>query len=295
MKGKCALLLAFALGPAAWADTVAYWNFNSNPPDASTATGSTLPVLGNAAAFLVGATVTNSFGVLGTSPDPGADNTSWRIARFPPQSTAFRSSRVQFNVSTFGYQNIALSWAQRNSDTASRLWRVQYSTNGTDFHNHTLITSVQNVWQMFSANFALVIGANDNPSFAVRLVSEFGSTATGPAYLPANPSSSYSENGTLWLDTVTVTGQITDPFNAYPTMTSLGSVTTRVDSLTAPLPFTIGDVETLPDLLQLSASAVNPALVQQFDFFRRWRGAHAANHPGPRADRRNGSDCGGHG
>ena len=263
-----AFLLALMTGSAAWADTVAYWNFNSNPPDASTATGTTAPKTGNAAALLAGTTVTNSFGVLGTSPDPGADNTSWRIARFRGTTIGNKSSGVQFNVSTLGYQNLALSWAQRNSDSASRYWRVQYSTNGVDFHDHTVITTVQNVWQTFSVSFGPLPGVIDNPNFAVRLVSEFQITATGggtDGYVAANPGNAYSGNGTLWLDTVAVTGDFADPFNAFPTITPIISVTTRVDTASAPLPFSIGDAETAPDLLQLTATAAYPALVQAFN------------------------------
>jgi hypothetical protein len=262
-----AVILTFTAGEATSAEIVAYWDFNSNPPDFVTTTGTTEPAAGHGAAFTVGSTVTNSFGVLGMSPDPGLDNTSWRIARFPPQSVAPRSSGAQFNVDTSGYQNIVFTWAQRNSPMASRLWRVQYSTDGADFRNHTLITSTQGVWQTFSANFALVNGADNNPAFAVRLVSEFAKTPTGPVYLPANPGDNYGENGTLWLDTLTVSGEFTDPFNSYPTLTRLSSVTTRVDTATALLPFTIADVETEASALQLAASAENPRLIQQFDFF----------------------------
>jgi hypothetical protein len=258
------LLLATLAGfPAARADVVAHWNFNSIPPDANGNSGTTAPATGAGAAFTVGLTVTNSFGVLGQSPDPDADNTSWRIARFPPQSAAPRSSGAQFAVDTTGYQNIVVTWAQRNSDTASRLWRVQYSANGTDFQNHTLITSTQNVWQTFSASFVLIPGANHNPTFAVRLVSEFGDTPTGPVYLPANPANTYSMNGTLWLDMVTFSGEPTDPFNDAPTISVHGDVTTRVDTATAILPFAIADHETPAGGLAFTATADNPALIEQ--------------------------------
>jgi hypothetical protein len=210
-----------------WADTIASWDFNSYPPDFNPNTGTTAPAEGGGAAFVVGTTVTGGFRALGTSPDLSADNTNWRLGPFPAATTGNKSSGAQFNVDTSGHEGITIAWAQRNGDSSSRYWRVQSSTNGADFIDHTVVTNSQNVWRTFSASFEFLPGVNDNPRFAVRLVSEFQSTAINSgaaAYVGANPGTAYGSGGLLYLDTVVFAGTPINPFNTPPSIATTGAV-----------------------------------------------------------------------
>jgi hypothetical protein len=270
LQGLTAMAFVLCLLPDSMqsSEVVAQWNFNSLELDTSSATGTLWPATGSGDASVVGS-VTQSFGTIGTSPDPGPDNSSWRIASFPLQYTGNKTSGVEFRAYTFLFQNIRMTWNQRNSDSASRYWRVQYSTNGVDFVDHSVVVSTPNIWQTFSADFSLVPGSDNNFSFAVRLLSEYQSSASGSGgfgYPAANPNNTYGSSGTLWLDMVTFTGDTSDPGNFRPTVTGLADVTTRVDNATQPQAFTIGDAETPVNLLQVTALIDNPSLVDRVEF-----------------------------
>src|SRR5690606_19437740 len=127
--------------------------------------------------------LTQSFGTVagGATSDPAAaDNSMLRLSSFPTQSTENKTHGIELRAGTLGRGNIALVWDQLNSATASRYWRVLYSTNGTDFIDHQLISNrVASSWTRQVVSFAALPGVDHNPSFAFRIVSEFA-----PASLP---------------------------------------------------------------------------------------------------------------
>src|SRR5204862_6678553 len=92
-----------------------------------------------------------------------------------------KTAGVQFNVSTVGYTNVAVSWEQLNNATSSRYTRFQYSTDGganwTD--GPSIVTTQNNAFVFHTADLSGVSAAENNPNFAFRMVSEFESTAIG--------------------------------------------------------------------------------------------------------------------
>ncbi len=141
-KTPILLCVLFAVCSSAYAATIAHWNFNSPVPDTNATTGTTAPYFGAGTALLVGgvsATFTDPAG----SSDPAADNSNWRITTWPAQGTQNKQNGIRFDVPTVGYRNVTLSWDLRNSGTASKYTRLQYTTNGTDFidfsgHHHAV-------------------------------------------------------------------------------------------------------------------------------------------------------------
>jgi len=113
-------------------------------------------------------------------------------------------------VSTVGYQNIVMNWDHYNSASASRYWRVQYTVDGENFIDYIGITNTTvTAFRPFSVDFASIPEANDNPNFGVRIVSEFEVTSTGEGearYVAVAEGSGYSPAGTLWLDSVSFSG-----------------------------------------------------------------------------------------
>lgn len=217
-----AMLLA---GLVAWGpggvrgEVIAYWDFNSQPPDADFTTGSLVPVHGAGVAGKVGA-VTDSFTASNGSSDLVADNSNWRLSGWPAQGTGNKAHGVEFAVSTAGFHRIRIGFDLRNSNTASKYARLQYSTNGVDFIDHTVISMPNERWvngQMIS--LADVPGVANNSAFVFRVVTEFESTATGagaPAYVPSRAGSAYGANGTMRFDLVMVSG---DPLTPDPART----------------------------------------------------------------------------
>lgn len=191
--------------------TIAQWGF-----DAETLT----PDVGSGVANNVGGTTTGAFA--GGNPSTGK---GWNTTSYPEQGVASGTAGVQFTVSTAGYSNINLTWDNRNSNTAANRMRLQYTLNGTNwvnfeanagnainktlsgedvgFDNGRYITNVGAAWFNREAKFNAIPGANNNPAFAVRMVSEFGN---GSEYLPSNPDGNYGTGGTTRFDNVTFIG-----------------------------------------------------------------------------------------
>ncbi len=204
------LLLTFLWScVVAQAEVITYWDFNSQPPDLNLSTGTLAPVHGSGTAQTVGG-VTESFTASNGSSDLVEDNSNWRISGWPLQGTGNKAHGVQFAVSTVGYRRIRVEFDLRNSNTASKYTRFQYTTNGTDFIDHVVITMPAETWvNEQSISLEGVPGVENNPAFKFRFVTEFQNTATGlgsAGYVPSASGSSYGTNGTLRFDLVMVSG-----------------------------------------------------------------------------------------
>jgi endonuclease/exonuclease/phosphatase family metal-dependent hydrolase len=207
---------------------LAQWNFNSVTPDNSTTTGSTAPSIGTGTASLLSGN-TASFATGDQTLDPAGttDNSGWNTTSYPTQATGNKTRGVQFAVSTAGKQNIAASWSSQSSNTGSKYGRLQYTTNGTDYVDFPAAFTNGTTFTPKTNSLAALAGVNNNPNFAIRLVSEFESTALGTAnnnYVATGPTSSYAPTGTMRYDLVTIYGTsiITNPPALAP---NLGTIT----------------------------------------------------------------------
>lgn len=207
-----ALLLAFAFGSyeASAQVTITQWNFDQEV---------VTPTLGSGTAENIGGTTTGWAG-----GNPG-DGRAWNTAAYPLQSTLSGTAGVQFTVSTSGYSDIQVSWDNRLSNTAANRLRVQYTLNGADwtdfeasevnavnnrlngtpagFDEGRFVADTGTIWYNRSIQLTAITGANNNPTFALRMVTEF---VDGENYGAANPTSTYGPSGTIRYDNVTFTG-----------------------------------------------------------------------------------------
>ena len=191
------------------ANKIAQWDFNSAAPDANTATGTTSPALGTGSAALVGGT-TSTFGSrhVCRSCVIGTDNSAWVTTGYPTPGTANKTAGVQFNLNTVSNKDILVTWEQRNSATASKYTRLQYSADGVNFTDFTVstMTDTNLDFQFFKSDLSSITAVNNNPNFAFRIVSEFQSTATGGGvadYAPTLPGN-YGTGGTMRFDWLNV-------------------------------------------------------------------------------------------
>src|SRR5258708_29587922 len=227
------------------ADTIALWNFNSPTPDGLTSTGATQPVQGPTAgtASTVGG-VSGDFvsGVTNVAADSSADNSGWQTSGYPAAGTSNKIAGVRFDVNTMAYQNIQLSWYQRNTATASKYFRLQYSVDGLNFLDANLITvSSNSTFLLQSADLSAMAGVKDNPNFAFRMVAEWESTAIGSGadnYAPVG-TGSYGTSGTVRFDLVTVSGTVIPGANTAPTISTISNQTILVHLTSRPLPHTL--------------------------------------------------------
>ena len=196
------------------------WNFNSNPPDTSTGTGSLTPSLGLGSAALVGG-VTGSFAsgsANGGSSDPAGavDNSGWGTTTYTTVVADSGKRGVQFNVSTaqgaMGYKNIEVKFDIRRSNTGSRFVQFQYTLDGTNFSSAGLVDdgifsgAAGDTWvNGNTVNLSSIAGVENNANFGFRIVSVV-SPSTG-AYVAATTGSNFASTGTLRYDMVTVSGE----------------------------------------------------------------------------------------
>ena len=257
------LAISFSVMPNAQAEVLAQWNFNSVEPDGAVGTGTNIVSVGAGTAFLVGGT-TNIYST-GSPRDPaGTDNSDWNVRTFPSQGNGNKTAGPQFNVSTLGYERIVITWDQRHSSTSSRYIRFQYSTNGTDFIDGPVLeATVQDAHIERSVDLTSFAVVNNKANFAFRIVSEFQDTATGSGtagYVATGAGSTYGTGGTWRFDMVTVNGEVFSG-NEFPTISSITNRTIRMDTLSPQWPFTIGDLETTAENLNVAASSSDLVLL----------------------------------
>jgi hypothetical protein len=201
-----ALTAAFGAAHASLApQTIVQWNFNSNPADNATSTGTLTPNIGTGTASLVGGT-TETFATGAGSSDPAtADDSGWNTTTYAAQGAGDRTRGVQFAVSTAGWFDVVVSWDQRHSNTAARHVQFQYSTDGVSFIDHgaLFVGDSGDTWfNGRTVDLSTVVGVNNNPNFAFRIVSAFAPDTS--AYQASRTGSTYSTGGTLRFDMVTV-------------------------------------------------------------------------------------------
>jgi hypothetical protein len=204
--GSLTSSVALLILKATPATRIAEWDFNGAIQVAATPT----PSIGTGTAALVGSTTGAFFPGSFSDPAfvPASQYLGWSTTTYPTQGTSNKTSGVQFNMSTIGYQHILLTWEERHSNTASKYNRLQYSTNGTDFVDYDVMTmnATDNSFVLFSSDLSSVPGVNNNVNFAFRLVSEFESTAIGTANANYDAITSYGTTGTIRYDLMRVFG-----------------------------------------------------------------------------------------
>ena len=196
-------------GPAAAQPaTIIRWDFNDGTTNPQLNLGGGTPqitLLGGTTAAFVAQGNTNG----AVTTDPNAAGTAYNLTNYPAQGAASGTAGVQFTLPTTaagggaGFDDLVFRFDQRNSGTANRFFEFQYTLDGTNFLTFEQYTA-GGVDSFFTRTIDLtgLAGANNNPNFAVRMVSVFD-PATG-AYAPTNGASAYAPTGTVRYDQVTL-------------------------------------------------------------------------------------------
>lgn len=197
-------------------EVITAWNFDQQNLTPSTGAGTATTIGGTIGSYATGNPVLYA----------------WSTTNYPAQGINTGTAGVQFNVSTVGYRDIIINWENRNSNSAANRLRLTYTINGTDWidfnasdANATNFNDGSSVgfdagryttnvadWFFRSANFTAITGAEQNPDFAIRLVTEYvdgidyGGTVTG-----------YTTDGTIRFENVIISGT---PQSLPPTITS---------------------------------------------------------------------------
>lgn len=184
-------------GLNAHADTIAQWDYNKGSTKQSFSM--------NGASFTTLGGVTTTFVSQTGSSDP-ASGQALNTANYGAQGTGNMTRGVQYGVDTTAYENLVLSFDQRNSATASAWTTLLYTIDGenwtqaTTFKMATDSTFVKGL----SFDFSSIVGVANNADFAFQLVSMFAPGTS--SYLATGSSSNYGSAGTIRYDMVTLSG-----------------------------------------------------------------------------------------
>lgn len=261
----CAALVAFAamiVLTAATADTIIKWDFDTpiagtNPPP-----GGATPVFPYST--IVGpSTGTGSISIAGATPpltvDPpspyaGPVGKTWYfsgqpglalniapLAYLPTPANPISSvdnptegtSYIQFNTSTSGWQDIAVSFDIRATGTSPNKARLKYTTDGTtwtDFVDPVLgnpftINTVASQWKNFTFNLSTISGANDNANFGIQVAAAADASVSNYKGV----SSTIGTGGYWRFDNITISGNTLGSTGPTPTITGPSANATILD------------------------------------------------------------------
>ncbi len=201
---------------------ITQWNFNSNPSDGSTATGSSSPSTGTGSLSAIGG-VTSSYASgasNGGSSDPATtDNTGFALTAWPAQGTSNKTAGIQWAASTVGFQDIQVTFDLRHSNTGPAHLQFQYTANitaATPVWNDFQVSAATggDTWFARSYDLNTITALDNNPNAGFRVVSTFAPSTS--AYAPSTSSSTYAPGGTWRFDMLTVKGTTATPGDVTP-------------------------------------------------------------------------------
>lgn len=189
----------------AQAEIVVQWNFNS---------ATTTPAL--KASYTYNGEQSPSFSAIGGitlstvagagSTDGAADNDALNTTTYAAQGAGNLTRGIQVFFNTTGFENLVLSWDQRNSNTASAWTTLMYTLDGSTWNQAQAfqMTVGGSFVNNTSFSFASIAGANDNPNFGIQLLASFAPNTSSYA----GTAGTYGTAGTIRYDMLTVSGDV---------------------------------------------------------------------------------------
>lgn len=196
---------SLVLSMGAHAELLVQWNFNTlaNTSDIKasyTFNGEQAPSfvgLGGVALSLVSD--------LGSS-DPEAGDKALNTTSYAAQGTGDLTRGIQVMVSTIGFENLVLSFDQRNSNTASAWTTLLYTLDGSTWLNAQSfqMTAGGSFVNNRSFDFSSISGANDNANFGIQLLASFAPSTSSFA----GTAGAYGTAGTIRYDMLSFSGDV---------------------------------------------------------------------------------------
>lgn len=167
-----AIFVLFCTTQAARADEIAVWNFNDSNLEVDRGKG-TISTNINAVNIQFAAGTTNNA--------RQGDVAGQALSLQGGTGTANNGRHLTFNISTLGFSNIVVSFATQGTSTGFNNNQFQYSLDGITFVNfgpsYTPAAAFGSVPIVFT--LAGIVGLNDNPNAAFRIVFNGATSATG--------------------------------------------------------------------------------------------------------------------
>ena len=168
----CAVLIFLAASQAANADDLAVWNFNDSDLNVDHGSGTFTSNVNVANILFAAGTATNA-----RQGDPAGQALSLQGGT----GNANNGRNITFNVSTAGFSNIIVSFATQGTSTGFNSNQFQYSLDGISFIDfgspYTPAATFGALPFVFS--LASIVGLNNNPNAAFRIVFNGATSSTG--------------------------------------------------------------------------------------------------------------------
>ena len=168
----CAALIFFAASQATLADELAIWNFNDSDLNVDHGSGTLTSNL-NVVNLLFAAGTTNNARL--------GDAAGQALSLQGGTGVANNGRNITFNVSTVGFSNIVVSFATQGTSTGFNSNQFQYSLDGLSFIDFGPPYTPATVFGTLPIVFTLasIVGLNDNPNAAFRIVFNGATSSTG--------------------------------------------------------------------------------------------------------------------
>ena len=168
----CAVLIFLAASKAANADELAVWNFNDSDLNVDHGSGTLTSNLNVVNILFAAGTTTNA-----RQGGPAGQALSLQGGT----GNANNGRNLTFAVSAAGFSNIVVSFATQGTSTGFNSNQFQYSLDGVSFVDfsppYAPATAFGAVPLVFS--LATIVGLNNNPNAAFRIVFNGASSSTG--------------------------------------------------------------------------------------------------------------------
>ena len=192
---------------------LAFWDFNDNDAIVDGGVnGGTLSLIGG---------VTHPGFFAGSPLDSGSPNRGYQTTNYPDQGTNNLTAGIVFNTPTTGYMNITVQFDVRWSNTASKYLRFQYTYDGVSWiDGPQLVAPGGDTWwssqninnpngnTRYYVSFFGDTQADNNPSFAFRILAEFAPGENNYHGARDGNAAGYRTNGTVRYDLVEVRGEV---------------------------------------------------------------------------------------
>ena len=167
-----AMFVVFCAFHVTRADEIGVWNFNDSNLNVDRGTGTITTTI----------TVANILFAAGTTNNARqGDVAGQALSLQGGTGTANNGRHLTFNLSTLGFSNIIVSFATQGTSTGFNSNQFQYSLDGINFVNfgapYTPAAAFGSIPIVFT--LASIVGLNDNPNAAFRIIFNGATSATG--------------------------------------------------------------------------------------------------------------------
>jgi len=186
--------------------TIASWNFNNFTVNPQVGRGN-LTTIGGVSVEWTRTGINQGLSLPAglAETDQNRSGVGLQTLNYPAQGTNSKTAGIQVLVSTAGFKNLLFSADVRKGGSSANKLMLQYTIDGVTWEKAVTYTTNDNdTWYLRNFNFSNIPGANNNPLFGIRLVTNFDDDIPDiQIYVPVRSTTAYASTGPIRFDNVT--------------------------------------------------------------------------------------------